>query len=101
MSPEDWDAGFSKSIGVFLNGETLPDPDRRGLRITNDTFLLLFNAHHDDVTFALPGPAWGRRWATDIDSAATSAGPSANGTHRARARVDVAARSVQVLRRVQ
>ena len=101
MSPQDWDVGFSKSIGVFLNGQTLPDPDRRGRRITNDTFLLLFNAHHEDVTFALPGRAWGQRWATDIDSATSSPGPSGRKAYRARARVVVAARSVQVLRRAE
>jgi glycogen operon protein len=99
MSQEDWDATFSKSISVFLNGDALPDPDRRGRRVTNGTFLLLFNAHHEDVTFALPGRAWGQQWVTDIDSAASSAGPSRR-THRARGRVVVAARSVQVLRRV-
>jgi isoamylase len=100
MSPEDWDASFSKTISVFLNGDALPDPDRRGRRLTNGTFLLLFNAHHDDVTFALPGRAWGRKWVTDIDSAAFSPGSSRRRTHRAGASVVVAARSVQVLRRV-
>jgi isoamylase len=101
MSPEDWDAGFAKSVAVFLNGDALPDPDRRGQRLTDDTFLLLFNAHHDDVTFALPSRAFGRQWVTDIDSAETSAAPPRRKTHRASAKVVVTARSVQVLRRGQ
>jgi isoamylase len=101
MSPEDWNAGFAKSVAVFLNGGALPDPDRRGRRVTDDTFLMLFNAHHDDVTFALPGRAFGRQWVADIDSADTSAAPSRRRTHRAGAKVAVTARSVQVLRRLQ
>jgi isoamylase len=101
MSPEDWNAGFAKSVTVFLNGDALPDPDRRGQRLTDDSFLMLFNAHHDDVTFALPGRAFGRQWVTDIDSAEASAAPPRKKAYRAGARVAVPARSVQVLRRVQ
>ena len=32
MTPDDWNTGFAKSLGVFLNGDALPDPDRRGRR---------------------------------------------------------------------
>ena len=57
MTSEDWNTGFAKSLGVFLNGDALPDPDRRGHRISDDSFLLLFTAHYEDVTFVLPtGP---------------------------------------------
>jgi glycogen operon protein len=101
MSPQDWNAGFAKSVAVFLNGDALPDPDRRGQRLTDDTFLMLFNAHHDDVTFALPGRAFGRQWVADIDSAEASAATARRRAHRAAARVAVSARSVQVLRRLQ
>jgi isoamylase len=98
MTDDDWKAGFSKSLGVFFNGDALPDPDPRGRRISDDSFLLLFNAHHEDVTFVLPGRAWGRRWQTEFDTA--RAEPAAR-PRPARARVSVAARSVQVLRRVE
>ena len=30
MTDEDWDAGFAKSVGVFLNGDGIPDRDDRG-----------------------------------------------------------------------
>jgi pullulanase/glycogen debranching enzyme len=36
MTPADWQTGF-KSLGVVLNGDALPDPDRRGHRISDDT----------------------------------------------------------------
>ena len=47
MPPEDWDSGFGRSIGVFLNGDGIRGRDQRGQRITDDSFLLLFNAHDD------------------------------------------------------
>ena len=61
MEDEDWETGFAKSLGVFLNGLALPDPDQRGHRLTDDSFLLLFNGDHEDVSFVLPGGDWGKR----------------------------------------
>ncbi len=37
MTDDDWQAGFAKSLGVFLNGEALPDPDPRGRRLRDDS----------------------------------------------------------------
>ena len=59
MTDDDWQAGFAKSLGVFLNGDALPDPDPRGRRLRDDSFLLLFNAHHEDVTFVAAGQGVG------------------------------------------
>jgi isoamylase len=55
ISHDDWQVGFAKSLGVFLNGDALPDPDQRVRRLRDDSFLLLFNAHHEELTFVLPG----------------------------------------------
>jgi glycogen operon protein len=96
MEPDDWETGFAKSLGVFLNGEALPDPDRRGRRLSDDSFVLLFNAHDGEVAFVLPGGAWGQLWVTDIDSATF---PSKHEVYVAGAKVTVAPRSVLVLRR--
>jgi isoamylase len=30
MNDDDWQVGFAISLGVFLNGDALPDPDPRG-----------------------------------------------------------------------
>ena len=98
MTPQDWQAGFAKSVGVFLNGDALPDPDRRGRRLTDDSFLLLFNAHHGDVTFEIPGGNWGYMWQADLDTAEPC---TRHQTQPSGAKVMVAGYSVQVLRRVQ
>ena len=97
MTDDDWDAGFAKSLAVFLNGDALPDPDPHGRRVTDDSFLLLFNGHYGDVTFALPGKDWGRRWMREFDTASLE---PARRARTAGAKVEVAARSVQVFRRV-
>ena len=54
MSDEDWETGFAKSIAVYLNGQGIPDLDERGQRVTDDSFVLCFNAHHEPIDFALP-----------------------------------------------
>jgi glycogen operon protein len=98
MTDDDWHAGFAKSLSVFLNGDALPDPDPRGRHIRDDSFLLLFNAHHEDVTFVLPGKEWGRRWATELT---TVSDPGVRKAKSHGAKVSVAGRSIQVLRRVE
>jgi glycogen operon protein len=37
MSDDDWQTGFAKSLGVFLNGEGLTAPDREGNRVVDDS----------------------------------------------------------------
>jgi glycogen operon protein len=97
MGQHDWEAGFAKSLGVFLNGDALPDPDDRGHPVWDDSFLLLFNAHHEDVTFVLPGGKWGELWMPALDTASTTV---AHEPLAAGASVPVRARSAQLLRRV-
>jgi glycogen operon protein len=68
MSGGDWQAGFAKSLGVFLNGSAIPTPDERGERIIDDSFYVMFNAHHEAVEFRLPAAAWGERWTEVLDT---------------------------------
>jgi glycogen operon protein len=100
MSDEDWESGFAKSVCVFLNGEGIREPDTRGERLTDQSFLLLFNAHHEALEFSIPDRPGTERWhivvdthaplATDVDPPAVKSGE----------RVDVEARSVMVLQQV-
>jgi isoamylase len=67
MGDEDWDSGLANAVGVFLNGEAITDRDRRGQRVTDDSFLLLFNAQPDALDWTLPDQ-WGKRWETVLDT---------------------------------
>jgi isoamylase len=69
MTGHDWDAGFAKSLTVFLNGRAISEPDRRGERIQDDSFLLLFNASEQDLIFTIPPRRYGQRWGKALDTA--------------------------------
>jgi isoamylase len=96
MTGEDWESGFAKSVAVYLNGQGIPDLDVRGQRVTDDSFLLWFNAHYEPIDFALPADEFGTAWVPVIYTA-TEADEDAE-PHDAGAKVTVAARSVMVLR---
>ncbi|MDQ4065078.1 MAG: glycogen debranching enzyme, partial [Actinomycetota bacterium] len=68
MTEEQWNQGFARTIGVFLDGEQSAQRGPRGERITDDSFLLLFNAHDGAIGFTLPSPQWGDEWALAIDT---------------------------------
>ena len=69
MTSKDWDSGFGKSMAVYLNGEGIHEPDVRGQRIVDDSFLLLFNAHHEPIEFSLLGADYAEKWEVVLDTA--------------------------------
>jgi len=69
MRQEDWADGFTRAVMVFLNGERLLAPDKRGQRILDDSFLLMFNAHHERQEFRLPPVDYGSWWTVELDTA--------------------------------
>jgi len=58
MTEADWQASYARSLAVLLNGEAITEPGPRGETISDKSFLLLFNAHHEPVTFTMPGSGW-------------------------------------------
>jgi isoamylase len=68
MDDDDWDAGFARSLQVFLNGQGIASPDDRGNKVLDDSFLILFNAHHEPLSFTLPPEAWGGAWEVVLDA---------------------------------
>ncbi|GAP55718.1 maltooligosyl trehalose synthase, partial [Arthrobacter sp. Hiyo6] len=73
MKPEDWDSGFGRSVGMFLNGDGIQGRDERGRRITDVNFVLYFNAHDDEVKFTLPSDEYAPAWDIIIDTAGHNA----------------------------
>ena len=62
MAETHWEKGFSNTLGVFLNGETIPNPFPRGEPVTDDSFYIVFNAHHQPLVFTVPEAVWGECW---------------------------------------
>ena len=72
MKDADWKTGYAKALGVFLNGDRITEPDPRGERVRDDSFLLLFSADSQPCRFTLPGPQFGGSWAVVLDTGADS-----------------------------
>ncbi|HEY9661909.1 MAG TPA: glycogen debranching enzyme, partial [Allocoleopsis sp.] len=68
MSQEQWDIGYAKSIAVFLNGSKLPSPGPQGQRVSDDSFLLFFNAHYEPLDFILPAEFQEQTWSMEINT---------------------------------
>jgi len=96
MAEDDWGQGFAKSLGVFLNGAAIPNPNPRGEPVTDDDFYVIFNAHHEALSFVLPGADWGQRWELALDTAI--GWPEEAQILEAGDRIEAAARSLVVLR---
>jgi glycogen operon protein len=86
-------------VGLFLNGHEFPYCGRRGEQIIDDSFMLLINAHHEDVTFMLPARRWGQTWALELGTADPEVEPG-SATYAARHPIDTVGRSLTVLKRV-
>ena len=99
MSEDDWAAGFARSMMVFLNGEAIPSNEVQGERMVDDSFLVLFNAHHERLAFTLVDGPWGRVWAKMLDTASPLFG-IADELLAAGGQVELEARSLMIFRRV-
>jgi glycogen operon protein len=97
MTEDDWSDDRARALGAFLNGREL-EPAEDGSEVRSDSFLVLFNAHHEDQVFKLPAQRFGREWAVELTTAAPQIAPGAEG-YRARGDCYVTARSITVLRR--
>ncbi len=93
MEDHDWETGYARALGVLLNGAAVPDPDQFGERVIDDTFLVLFNAHHGATRWTLPDVPGATGFTRVIDTRSTSVQQRVVRTPR----VVVAARSVVVL----
>jgi len=95
MTQRDWTAPETRTLGVFLNGNEIRARTQDGEAITDDSFLLLFNAHSEPVDFTLPTRRFGAHWHVEL-----ATGDSLEGVLAARAPVPVQDHSLLLLRRV-
>ncbi|MGZ4557247.1 MAG: glycogen debranching protein GlgX [Mycobacteriaceae bacterium] len=99
MTPEDWDSRFGKALTVFLNGDGIPYKDPRGERVTGDSFLVCFNAHHEDIEFTLPDGEDAGEWTVELDTATATGVREDIAVVPVGASTNVLSRSVLVLRK--
>jgi glycogen operon protein len=99
MTQADWTRGDAFTLGAFLNGSEIPTPSAEGEPVADDSFIVLFNAWRDPVTFVLPPTRFGRRWAHELCTGEPELPPNGS-TLPARAQVPLPGRALRVLRRV-
>ncbi len=68
MTDDDWRNEQARSLAVRLAGDSIDEVDERGRRVTDDTLLLLLNAHHRAVSFTLPAHRQGVMWEQLLDT---------------------------------
>ena len=69
MDAGAWHDWHAKALGLVLVGEKIDETDRRGRPLVDDNFLLLLNAHDEEVPFILPPLPSAQRWENVLDTA--------------------------------
>lgn len=67
MTDDHW-TGRTHCLGMRLAGDLINERDERGEPITGDTLLLLLNAHHEPIPFALPATKPDQEWERLVDT---------------------------------
>jgi glycogen operon protein len=99
MTRRDWDRGDASAVGAFLNGAEMMAETREGEPVVDDSFIVLFNAWRDALTFRLPPARFGRRWSLELSTAHPELEAGTWETV-VRGEVEVEGRSLLLLRRV-
>ena len=96
MRDEDWTAWYARSLMVYVNGHAISEPDRRGEKIVDNSFLLLVNASEEDIEFTIPTEPTGssKAWKVVIDTQPTKGLPR---KLRPKAKVEVEPHSLCLL----
>lgn len=69
MEDQDWDVGYARALALYLNGDAIQARGPRGEEISDDQFLLLFNASPEAIEFAVPDFLDLHRWHLVVDTA--------------------------------
>ncbi len=74
MTDEEWNQDFARCLGVALSGAAIDEVNERGQRVQDENFLLLMNAHFEEIPFTLPAPPLGAGWIALIDTSCQISG---------------------------
>ena len=75
MSNSDWNNACARSLCMVLPGDQITEIGERAERIIGDSFAILFNAHHQSISFRLGARRRDIRWTCVLDTAAPDASP--------------------------
>jgi isoamylase len=98
MTDADWNIGYARAVTVYFNGDAITEPDTRGQKVRDDSFLLLLNAHSENIAFRIPDESFGERWEIVLDTAGDV--PGEREPIKAKDEVEMIDRGLLLLRRV-
>ena len=96
MSNEEWDNSFARSLGLQMAGYSEDQYDTEGRPEIDDDFVLLFNAHHEEISFTIPPNPEDARWEVLVDTS-YAAGLRSDGFFKPGTDYPLRARSMVVL----
>ena len=97
MTDEHWNRSFIRCIGVVLVGFAEDIRDYFGKPVHDDTFMLLFNSHHEAVDCVLPGREL-VAWERIIDTSDEAGFPAQPTTHPSGDELPLEPRSMSVFK---
>ncbi len=68
MSDEQWDEDNARSLAVFLNGKGIRSRGRKGQKIMDDSFYIMFNASDEALEYMLPDKEYAAEWKLVFDT---------------------------------
>jgi len=99
MTPQEWSQDFARCLGVYLAGDAVDESDARGRPVTDENFLVLFNAHHEPIPFRLPRFG-AMQWLALLDTARDD-GLAPDGTFRPDDTYPLEGRSLVLLEQIK
>ncbi|MDN5289108.1 MAG: glycogen operon protein [Mucilaginibacter sp.] len=96
MSDDNWSHDFAKSVAFFLNGLGLYSVDAEGNKIVDDSFYIIFNAHHEPLSYKLPKKDYAQDWELLIDTSKNQV-DEITGKFKAEDTIQIAGQSVVLL----
>jgi glycogen operon protein len=68
MTEEDWQHGYAKSFGVFINGREMCSRSCFGRQFIDDNFFIIFNAYQGYINYKLPSEEYAENWTLILDT---------------------------------
>ena len=103
IKDQEWNDPEARYISMRLAGEAIDEREPEGGRISDETLLVLLNAHHEEQTFTLPdsGGAAGSAWERLMDTVSATP-PTPSGERRAVGQTyALAPRALALFRRIE
>ena len=97
MTENNWSHDFTKSLGVYFNGDEITAVGTQGEKVVDDSFYVIFNAYHEPLDYVLPPEGFSPNWCKVLDTSENCI--TENGqVFPASAKINVAGNSVVVLK---